>query len=241
MTSEKNKAAGHRGRLKDKFLTHGITGFTDTDIIEMLLHFGTPRKDCKEQAKALINNFGNLSAVLDAPVHKLTRVKGVGEKNIVALRFIKEVAARYLQQRLVGKQYFTSSSDVKEYLKFTMKGLKKEVLLVIFLDSSHAIIESNILCKGTVNYNTVYPREIIIQALEKNATALILAHNHPSGEIKPSIQDIKLTENLFLACKFLQINILDHMIIGREVYSFADEGLMFSIKEKVSKIVLSQK
>jgi DNA repair protein RadC len=112
-----------------------------------------------------------------------------------------------------------------------MRGLKKEVLTVIYLDSSHAIIDSEIVAEGTLNVNTVYPREIIKRALEFHAAALIIAHNHPSGSLKPSAQDIKLTKTLALLCRYMQLQLLDHLIIGDGSYSFADNGLMDSVKE----------
>jgi DNA repair protein RadC len=112
-----------------------------------------------------------------------------------------------------------------------MRGLKKEVLTVIFLDSSHAIIDSEVVAEGTLNVNTVYPREIIKRALEFHAAALIIAHNHPSGSLQPSAQDIKLTKTLALLCRYMQLQLLDHLIIGDGSYSFADNGLMDSVRE----------
>lgn len=224
------KGKGHRGRLRDRFLANGLRGFTDAEIIELLLSFGTPRSDCKEQAKALLAKYGNFSGVLEAPSSSLTEVKGVGEKNSFALHFVQAVATHYLKQRLEGKRYLHSSKEVSDYLLHSMRGLKKEVFTVIFLDSAHAIIDSEIVAHGTININTVYPREIIKKALELNSAALVVAHNHPSGELKPSLQDIKLTKTLYLLCSMMQLQLLDHLIVGDGTYSFADHGDMESIK-----------
>ena len=225
------KGAGHRQRLRDKFIEQGIDAFSDSEIIELLLTFGTPRSDCKEAARAALEQFGSLPAVLDASTVHLRQVKGMGPKNIFALQFIQGAARRYLRQRVVGKQYVASSREVAEYLIHSMRGLKHEVFTVVYLDASHAIIDSEVLTEGTVTVNTVYPRELVKAALARNASALVIAHNHPSGAVKPSAQDEQLTRTLHLVCSFMHINLLDHLIIGDgdTVYSFADHGLMARI------------
>ena len=225
------KGEGHRARLRDRFLAKGLDGFTDAEILELLLSFGTPRSDCKEPARMLLDKYGSFAKVLEAPLASLREVKGVGPKNGFALHFVHGVAGYYLKQRLHGKRYLHSSREVADYLIHSMRGLKKEVFTVIFLDSSHAIIDSEILAEGTLNVNTVYPREIIKRALEFHAAALIIAHNHPSGSLQPSAQDIKLTKTLALLCKYMQLQLLDHLVIGDGSYSFADNGLMESIGE----------
>ena len=195
------------------------------------MSFGTPRSDCKEPARMLLAKYGSFAKVLEAPIASLREVKGGGPKNGFALHFVHAVASHYLKERLHGKRYLHSSKEVADFLVHSMRGLKKEVLTVIFLDSSHAIIDSEIVAEGTLNVNTVYPREIIKRALEFHAAALIIAHNHPSGSLQPSAQDIKLTKTLALLCRYMQIQLLDHLIIGEGAYSFADNGLMDSVKE----------
>lgn len=230
------KGAGHRQRLRDKFIEQGIDALSDSEIIELLLTFGTPRSDCKKAARAALEQFGSLPAVLDASTVQLRQIKGMGPKNIFALQFIQGAARRYLRQRVVGKQYVTSSREVAEYLIHSMRGLKHEVFTVVYLDASHAIIDSEVLTEGTVTVNTVYPRELVKAALARNASALFIAHNHPSGTIKPSAQDEQLTRTLHLVCSFMHINLLDHLIIGDgdTVYSFADHGLMARIRDDCS-------
>lgn len=220
------KGEGHRGRLRDRYLERGLEGFTDTEVLELLLSFGTPRSDCKEPARELLNRFGTLAAVLEASTATLQEVRAVGPKNSFAISFVQAVAGRYLQQRLTGKRYLHSSHDVREYLEHSMRGLKHEVLTVIYLDSSHAIISSEVVAEGTINVNTVYPRELVKRAIGNHAAAIILAHNHPSGTLQPSVQDINLTRSLYLICSFLQIQLLDHFIIGDGTYSFADHGMI---------------
>ena len=134
------KGAGHRQRLRDRFLARGLEGFSDAEIIELLLSFGTPRSDCKEPARLALKQFGSLAAVLEEPLAALQEIKGIGPKNGFAVHFIQAVARRYLKDRLQGKRYLHSSTDVRDYLLHALRGLKKEVLTVIYLDSSHAIL-----------------------------------------------------------------------------------------------------
>lgn len=234
-----NKGAGHRARLRDRFLERGADTFSDAEVLELLLSFGTPRRDCKEPARAALNEFGTLAAVLEAPGFALEQIKGIGQKNSFAIQFVQAVSRRYLKQRLVGRRHLHSSKEVRDYLVHSMRDLQREVLTVIFLDSSHAIIESVVMAEGTVNVNTVYPREIIKKGLELNAAALIIAHNHPSGHLKPSVQDMQLTKSLALLCSMMQISILDHIIIGDGALSFADEGHMAAIHEEVRAVMIS--
>lgn len=233
------KGEGHRARLRDRFLARGLDGFSDVEILELLLSFGTPRTDCKEPARLLLAKYGSFAKVFEAPMASLREVKGIGPKNGFALHFIHAVAGYYLKERLQGKRYLHSSKEVAEYLIHSMRGLKREVFTVIYLDSSHAIIDSEIIAEGTLNVNTVYPREIIKRALEFHAAALIIAHNHPSGSLQPSTQDIKLTRTLVLLCIHMQLQLLDHLIIGDGSYSFADHGVMDSLREECQTVMAS--
>ena len=233
------RGEGHRQRLRDKFLAQGIEAFTDAEIIELLLTFGTPRSDCKEAARALLAQFGSLPAVLDAAPVQLQQVKGVGPKNTFALHFIQGVARRYLHQRVVGKEYVRSSREVADYLIHSMRGLQHEALTVVFLDAAHAVIDATVVAEGTVTVNTIYPRELVKAALARNASALVIAHNHPSGSLTPSRQDSELTRSLYLVCSFMHLDLLDHLIIGAgdQVYSFADQGLMATIREDCRRLL----
>ena len=234
-----SKGTGHRQRLRDKFLEHGISAFTDAEIIELLLTFGTPRSDCKDAARTALDELGSLPAVLDAPARRLTKIKGVGDKNVFALHFIQGVARRYLKQRLAGKKYITSSADVADYLVHLLRSMKREAFVVVYLDASHGIIDTEVLSEGTVTVNTVYPREVVIAALKRNAAAIVIAHNHPSGSLKPSPQDEQLTRTLHIICSFMHIRLLDHLIIGdgEQPFSFADHGIMSRLKDDCRTIV----
>ena len=241
--NEAHPGEGHRGRLRDKFLDQGIDAFTDSEIIELLLTFGTPRADCKQPAREALARFKTLPAVLDAAPQELRQIKGMGPKNVFALRFIQGVARRYLKQRIVGKQYLTSSREVADFLIHSMRGLKREVLTVVFLDAAHAVIASEIAAEGTVNVNTIYPRELVKAALRHNASALVIAHNHPSGALHPSEQDKALTRNLYLLGSLLQIRLLDHLIVGagEEVFSFAEHGLMDDARSACAALMVNLK
>jgi len=233
------RGAGHRQRLRDKFIHQGINSLSDDEILELLLTFGTPRTDCKQSARLLREKFGSLAAVLEKPQEQLQEIKGIGPKNAFAINFIQGVARRYLKQRLVGKSYLRSSREVADYLLHSMRDLQLEVFTVIFLDASHAIIASEQVSEGTLTNNTVYPRELIKMALERHAAALIIAHNHPSGNQNPSAADRHLTRNLFLALSLVDIRLVDHFIVAgpESPYSFADHGLMAKIGVECAELL----
>ena len=234
----RKKGEGHRQRLRDRFLELGIDGFTDSEILETLLTLGTPRKDCKEPARAALKQFGSLAAVLEASPEELRKIKGIGPKNSFAIHFLHTVARRYLKEQIRDKQYLHSSREVAEYLLHSMRDLQREVFQVILLDTGHGIIDSQVLFEGTLNANTIYPREIIKLALDNHAAALVIAHNHPSGRLSPSEEDHKLTRKLYMACSHVNIRLLDHLIIGGEdtPYSFADHGLMEQIRRECAAL-----
>ncbi len=233
------KGVGHRQRLKDKFQQRSIEAFSDAEVLELLLILGTPRKDCKEQARALLEHFGSLPNVLEASGSEIQKVKGVGPNNSFAIHFLHAVARRYLKDRLQEKQYLHSSRQVAEYLIHSMRDLQHEVMTAIFLDSSHAIVDTQVVARGTVASNTIYPRELVKLALKLNASAMVVAHNHPSGNLEPSRQDHQLTRTLYQACALMNIRLLDHLIIGQSdgTYSFADHGIMANIGEECGRML----
>ncbi|HSH12826.1 MAG TPA: DNA repair protein RadC, partial [Desulfurivibrionaceae bacterium] len=230
----RNKGAGHRQRLRDKFFNRGPEALTDGEILELLLTLGTPQRDCKETARGALVEFGSLPAVLEAAPSELQKIKGIGPSNSFAIHLIQAVARRYLQERCRKRNYLGSSGAAADYLIHEMCGLKKEIFKVIFLDAAHAVIDCQTLSEGTLSSNTVYPRELIKLALEQNAAALVIAHNHPSGNLTPSADDLSLTRHLLRACRLVNINLLDHLIIGAGAtsFSFADQGLMTSLREE---------
>lgn len=234
---------GHRKRLREKFMKSGISGFHDYEIVELLLTLGTPRKDCKQQAKEAIRKFETLRGVLEAPMEELRDIKGIGSHNAFGIKLVQEVAREFLKEKILEKPICKSSKEIFDYLYHSMRDLKKEVFKVIFLDGKNQIIEIEDLFKGTLNTSSIYPREVIKSAIKNNAVSLIFAHNHPSGNPEPSESDKDITEDLVFAGNLMQIKVLDHIIIGDNKYfSFADEAMIdeynlnfLSIKKGVNR------
>jgi DNA repair protein RadC len=229
-----HKGAGHRMRLRDRFLKSGLDGFHDYEVIELLLTLGTPRKDCKAIAKALMSRFKTLTAVLEAPPAELRRVAGIGPINLVGLKLVPAVSRRYLRQRLEGKQPLTNSRELFDYLNHTIRDKKKECFTAIYLDAKNRVIAEEILFTGTVTASAVYPREVVKAALAHAAAAVIFAHNHPSGDPAPSPDDMAITRKLIQACALVGITVHEHLIIGAEgTFSFADQGHIARMKAAV--------
>ena len=224
---KENRGVGHRERLRSRFTEGGIERFTDEEVIEFLLTLGTPRKDVKIPARQALKQYGSLSGVLSAPLNELKTIKGLGEKNVLYLKLIHEVAGRYLKDRAIDTTFFNSSKAVYEYLFHSMRDLKREVFKVLFLNRKNELIFDQDVFQGGLTGSAVYPAEIMKLALNNNAAALVFVHNHPSGDPQPSPEDKNLTRNLVWSSQLLSIQVLDHIIIGHNRYfSFADEGLI---------------
>ena len=221
----------------------GVSGFHDYEIVELLLTLGTPRKDCKQQAKEAIRKFETFRGVLEAPMEDLQEIKGIGSHNIFGIKLVQEVARKFLKEKIFEKPVYKSSKEIFDYLYHSMRDLKKEVFKVIFVDGKNQIIEIEDLFEGTLNTSSIYPREVIKSTIKNNAVGLIFIHNHPSGNPEPSESDKDITEDLVFTGNLMQIKILDHIIIGDNKYfSFADAGLIeeynlnfLSIKKGVNR------
>jgi DNA repair protein RadC len=226
MTTE-DRHQGHRQRLREKFLRSGLSGFHDYEIVELLLTLGSPRKDCKPQAKEAIQKFGGLRGVLSASTEELQQIKGIGPHSAIGIKLVSEVAREFLKQKVVDKPAYKSAQEIFDYLYHSMRDLKKELFKAIYLNSQNQIIEIADIAAGTVDRGVVSPREVMEGAIRHNAVALILAHNHPSGKPEPSPSDQQLTRDLVFAGGIMLIRVLDHIIIGEnKYYSFAVEGLI---------------
>jgi DNA repair protein RadC len=222
-----NRTSGHRKRLRYRFIEGGIDRFSDEEVIEFLLTLGTPRKDVKIPARKALKKYGGLSAVLSASPEELKEIKGIGDKNVLYLKLIHDVAGRYLRDRVKGSLFLSSSKAVYEYLFHSMRDIKREIFKVIFLNRKNALISDRDVFQGSLTGSAVYPAEIMKLALNYNAAGLVFVHNHPSGDPGPSGEDKNLTRKLVWASQMLSIQVLDHIIIGNNVYySFADEGLI---------------
>ena len=221
------KEQGHRWRLREKFLKGGLKGFLDYEIVELLLILGTPRRDCKQQAKEALKIFQSLRGVLGAPFDELQKIKGIGPHNIFGLKLIQEVSRRFLKERMMSRPYCHSSKEVFDYLYHALRDLRNEKFKVLFLDAKNQILEEETFFEGTVDSSAVYPREIMKKALRWDASSLIFVHNHPSGDPEPSVSDREITKELVFAANVMQLKVLDHIIIGNNCYfSFADEGMI---------------
>jgi DNA repair protein RadC len=223
--TNKHKGEGHRNRLREKFLSSGLSGFHDYEIVELLLTLATPRKDCKQQAKAALKSFKTFQGVIEASCADLCRIKGIGPKNVFGIKFIHAVAEHYLKKRLYKKDPIHSSKELFDYLYHSLRDKKREIFKAIFLDAQNRIIAIEVLCEGTLTASSVYPREVILAALRHHAAGLFLVHNHPSGEPRPSQEDKLVTRQLLHACRLVGITVHEHLIIGNNTYfSFADHG-----------------
>ena len=171
---EEKSPEGHRQRLRERFNQSGLSAFLDYEIVELLLTLGTPRKDCKAQAKEAINRFKTLRGVLEAPPEELQRIKGITAYNIFVIKFMQEVAREFLKEQVLDKPYCRSSKEVFDYLYHSMRDLKKEVFKVMFLDSQNQVVEIEDLFEGTLNASAIYPREIIQSAVKHNAAAVLI-------------------------------------------------------------------
>ncbi len=220
---DKNFRAGHRLRLRERFLKTGLAGFHDYEVVELLLTLGTPRSDCKGQAKEALKKFKSLKGVLEASPERLEEIKGLGPKNIFGLGLVREMAALYLKEKAKEKPLTASPRAVVDYLRQSMAGLRKEIFQVLYLNNANRVIEAETLFAGTVDQAAIHPREVVKSALKRNASRLIFAHNHTAGTLKPSREDIEITTRLKDACATLGIEVLDHLIIG--------EGGYFSLRE----------
>jgi DNA repair protein RadC len=224
---DKDRHLGHRQRLREKFLQGGLDGFLEYEIVELLLALGTPRRDCKRQAKEALREFKTLGGVLEASPLDLQRIRGIGPHNVFGLKFVQEVSRRFLRDRMMSRPYCRSSREVFDYLYHALRDLRKESFKVLFLDAKNQILEEKTLFEGTVDSSAVYPREIIKDALRFEASSLIFVHNHPSGDPEPSLCDKEITRDLVGAARLMQIKVLDHIIIGNNCFfSFSDHGLI---------------
>jgi len=224
---ETKSQEGHRKRLRERFTRSGLAGFLDYEIMELLLTLGTPRRDCKTQAKEAINKFKTLRGVLEAPPEELRKIKGITAHNVFVIKFMQEIAREFLKKQVLDQPYYRSSKEVFNYLYHSMRDLKKEIFKVMFLDSQNRFVEIEDLFEGTLNTSAIYPREVIQGAVKHSASALIFVHNHPAGNPQPSDNDRQITQDLVFAGNIMQIKVLDHIIIGDNSYfSFADAGLI---------------
>lgn len=232
-----HKGEGHRSRLREKFLNSGLEGFHDYEVIELLLTLATPRKDCKDAAKAAMKKFKTFQGVLEASPKSLCEVDGIGPKNLFGVKLVKAASERYLKKRLMHKNPLNNSKELFDYLYHRLRDKHRECFDAVFLDAKNRVLSIATLFEGTLTSSSVYPREVILAALDHHAAALIFTHNHPSGDPKPSGEDVAVTRRLVFACRTIDITVHEHIIIGDNCYfSFADEGYISRMNREYEQI-----
>ena len=237
VTSVPHKGEGHRARLRERFLSNGLDGFHDYEVIELLLTLGTPRRDCKQAAKALLKKFKTFQGVFEASASELESISGLGPKNTYGIKLIKAVSDRYLHKKIIGKKPLRHSKEVMAYLNHFLRDRQRECFLVIYLDAKNRIQETEILFEGSLTSSAVYPREVVSAALHHHAAALIFVHNHPSGDPVPSREDMAITRQLVFACRVMGLTVHEHLIVAQENhYSFSDHGHIAQINREFNSL-----
>ncbi len=207
---------GHRERLRERFRESGAELLSDYELLELVLFRALPRRDVKPLAKDLIATFGSFPEVISAPAARLAEIKGLGTTAITELKIIHAAASRLARGQVRKRPVLSSWSSVIDYCRTTMAFAEKEQFRVLFLDKRNQLIVDEVQQTGTVDHTPVYPREVVKRALELSATALILVHNHPSGDPTPSHADIEMTRTIVEVAKPLGIAVHDHIIVGRD-------------------------
>ena len=219
--------AGHRDRLRERAAVGGLAALPDYEVLELFLFRSIPRGDVKPLAKQLLARFGSLGGVLGATLHDLRTVPGVGEAVALDLTLLQEATLRTAREQVTRRPVISSWSALLAYVKTALAHEAREQFRVLFLDKKNQLIADEIMNRGTVDHAPVYPREVVRRALEFSASAVILVHNHPSGDPTPSSADIDMTRQIVEAARPLRIAVHDHLVAGRDgVASFKALGLM---------------
>ena len=214
-------------RPREKLLMHGAAALSGPELLALLLRTGLPGQGVLQMAAAVLQRFGGFAGLLHAEVADLKAIKGLGPAKRAELAAVMEMARRALAQRLETAPIFDSPQAVKDFLQLQLGALQQEVFAVLFLDSHQRLIKFDKLFVGTLSQTAVYPREVVKLALARNAAAVILAHNHPSGVAEPSRADEFLTQSLKNALALVDVRVIDHLVVGQgQVVSFAERGLL---------------
>lgn len=207
---------GHRQRLRERFRKGGAEALPDYELLEMVLFRALPRRDTKGIAKLLLARFGTFAEVVSAPEPRLKEVQGVGESVVTELKLVRAAALRLMQSEIVQRPALASSRQVIDYLLAAQRYEHREQFRILFLDKRNRLIADEVQQQGTVDHTPVYVREVVKRALELSATAIILVHNHPSGDPTPSRADIDMTKHIVATAAPLGISVHDHIIVGRD-------------------------
>ncbi|MFL9877845.1 DNA repair protein RadC [Herbaspirillum rhizosphaerae] len=212
-------------RPRERLIKQGAHALSDAELLAVFLRVGVAGKSAVDLGRDMVGHFGSLQALFAARLADFVRINGLGPAKYAQLQAVLELARRALSEELRAGTTLNSPQAVKQYLQLLFHGKAYEAFVVLFLDVKNRLIESEELFRGTLTHASVYPREIVKAALAHNAASLILAHNHPSGEVAPSAADLHLTSNLKQALNLVDIKVLDHIVVaGRETHSFAEHG-----------------
>ncbi|WP_456388245.1 RadC family protein [Profundibacter sp.] len=226
-TQQPSYIRDHRKRLRNRFIEGGATALPDYEMLELVLFRAIPRRDVKPLAWRLLDQFGDFNRVISAPPDRLCEIKGVGDAVVLELKIVEAAAHRLARARVMQKHVLSGWDAVLDYCHTTMAHRETEQFRVLYLDRKNVLIADEEQAKGTVDHVPVYPREVVKRALELNASALILVHNHPSGDPTPSDSDINMTNQIQNAAMALGITLHDHLIIGKSrELSFKTEGYL---------------
>jgi DNA repair protein RadC len=218
---------GHRERLRRRFRDAGADALPDYELLELILFRAVPRRDTKPLAKAILAQFGTFAEALNAPEERLKEVPGLGEAAITEIKLVRAAALRLVRGEVLERPVLASWSQVLDYCRASMGFEAKEQFRILFLDKRNQIIADEVQQKGTVDHTPVYVREVVKRALELSATAIVLVHNHPSGDPTPSRADIEMTKQIVWSAKNLGIVVHDHIIVGKQGHaSFRGLGLI---------------
>ena len=219
--------SGHRARLRTRLLAAGGAALADHELIEMVLFLALPRRDTKPVARALIGRFGSFAAAISASPTQLIEVPGLGDAGVAALKTVQAAAQRLSKAEVLYRPILSNWDRLMEYLQSMLAHEKIEQFRILFLDNRNRLLADEKQAQGTVNHTPVYPREVVKRALELHATAIILVHNHPSGDPSPSTEDIAMTKEIKKAATALTIVLHDHIIVGNGQWlSFRKTGLL---------------
>jgi len=213
---EKPHFHGHRERLRRRFLEAGGAALADYELLELILFNAIPQRDVKPLAKSLIDRFGSFAETIAAAPERLAEVDGVKDRAIAEFKIVEAAARRFAKGAVKKRLPMGSWSEVVDYCRTSMAFEPRELFRVLFLDKKNGLIADEIQGAGTVDHTPVYPREVIRRALELSATALVLVHNHPSGDPTPSTQDVRMTLDIMAIAKPLGVTVHDHLIVGRD-------------------------
>lgn len=220
---------GHRLRMKRRFLKTGLDNFDDINVLELLLFFGVPQKDVNPLAHALLDHFGTLAAVFDAPVEELQKVPGVGENVAVLLKLVPQVSRRYLISRAGVEAILDSAKSAGEYLLPRFYAQRNEVVYLVCLDAKRKVLNCQMLFQGSVNSAHISVRKIVETALVYNSTSVILAHNHTSGIAIPSREDYRVTAGIRKALEMVGIELADHIVVADDDFvSMMETGMLIT-------------